>query len=303
MIPTGLMEKFQITRLGAQDDAEIAAFAASLEEEQRAPFLPEVIERHRIAIAEENRVVSLVRDVELVAIVIEQGTRVAVPIPYPTVHVRGTRRREGIGTALIKRILEAARDAGCEAIAASVAAKDTTLANCLTRLGFRHTETLLKMETPLISVETGLDSLVDIQAWDASKSDWSEQISNLYNVHFSTRGNIPSITAEKMICAAKEAGARFLVALDRKTERLVGYADWYDGGMVNSIVVRKRWGGRGVAEALVNRVKHDVGASGGEKLTSFVSTRNAASIRLHRVAGAVEVDQLHTYKHALRPVA
>ncbi|MBB5515382.1 L-amino acid N-acyltransferase YncA [Rubricella aquisinus] len=299
MIPTGCMGAFEITRLGPEDDAEIAAFAETLEEVHRAAFLPEAMERHRSAIAREHRVLSLVRGMELVAIVIEQGSKTALPVSHPTVIVRQERRREGIGTALAARIEAADRESGRVAIAAGVMADDQPTAAFLTHLGFRHADTLLKMETPLTPADEIAGSMVDIRHWDPANTGWSEQIATLYNVHFARGGSIPPISADDIATSAAKIGTRLLVALERETEDLVGYIEWLPDAMVHSIVVRRRWGGRGVAEALVRSLKRHIKAEGGTKLTSFVSPRNAASLRLHRAEGAQEVDQMRTYKKLL----
>ena len=301
MIPEGPFGAFDITRFSVgRDMPGIAEFCTALPEKEQTYFTPDMMQRMQPAIERGRSIVSIVRAPHLAAmvaaIVFEFGPAVQSPNSRPSIFVHAHHRRQGIATTLHSMIVERDRTAGFEALLSNVAADDKAAIGFLESCGYQHEITDLEMRTPLEPLEDiPLDGL-EVKLWDGTKGAWSDQIAELYNLHFTRKGLIPRMTGDEIAARATDPKMKTLVAIDPATNTLQGYLDYYDDEFVNSIVIRRRDWGKRVADGLVMELKRRLKALDKQAIKSSVSPHNAASMRLHKAMGAEEVNRFHGYR-------
>lgn len=160
-----------------------------------------------------------------------------------TMWVRESRRRRGIGRALMAGVGAALCSQGVPRMIAGIAGFQSEFRHFLAATGFAHLDTSLVMgageKKPSAEPVPGFSC----RYYTGGDAALNAGIAELTNKAFVNEGMIPKTTREMVADILDSAGTWMVVAVEEKNGSVAGYSECTDSGFFSSIAVaRRHWG-------------------------------------------------------------
>ncbi len=222
---------------------------------------------------------------------------VTPPTAYFSIFVHPTHRRHGIGSAILQRIDNMARERGATLLQCNVPSFSEPAVRFAQHHQFREVGRWFKMLHPDISSVSKPDIPPELRICEIEDRD-AEEWANLQNTIFRGAFQYEEVTAETFLRRAQRPGfVRELCIFGRVEDRAVGYCVGWPftprgredrkSVLIHGIGVLPEYRGRGYGKTLLQEVLHRAAQRGLKTSELVVNDKSEPAIRLYRKLGYV----------------